>query len=172
MQKRKQTRARRKPRAATKDILGSTKPNHREVPRKWRQAYHRLMDLRDRVLRRQSDLTKDALEEQPGFSTHMADAGTDTYDRDLALGMLSTEQDALLAIDEAINRIHDGSYGICELTGKRIEPERLQAIPWARFSAAAEKQLEREGALGHAQLGPRNAVTRVEVSAGAEDEED
>ena len=63
----------------------------------------RLRELRDHLLRRQNLLTKDALEEQPSFSTHMADAATDTYDRDFALSMLSCEQDSLYEIDEALD---------------------------------------------------------------------
>src|SRR5437667_415062 len=82
----------------------------------------------------------------PPFSTHMADAATDTYDRDFALSMLSCEQDSLYEIDEALDRIRDGTYGVCELTGKKIEPQRLEAIPWTRFTAEAEKQLEKQGA--------------------------
>jgi RNA polymerase-binding transcription factor DksA len=126
------------------------------------------MALRDYLLRRQGDLTKDALEEQPSYSTHMADAGTDNYDRDFALGMLSSEQDARYEIEQAIDRIRNGAYGKCELTGKPIEPERLEAIPWTRFSARAEKQLEQEGALKRASLGPRDTVAKGQP-AGSEE---
>jgi RNA polymerase-binding transcription factor DksA len=101
----------------------------------------------------------------------MADAGTDEFDRDFALGMLSSEQDALYEIDEAINRIRDGTYGKCELTGKPIEAARLDAIPWTRFSAAAEKQLEREGLLRKTRLGPRETVAKTEASDADEEEE-
>ena len=99
----------------------------------------------------------------------MADAGTDTYDRDLALGVLSSEQDALLEIEQALNRIREGTYGICELTGKRIEPARLAAIPWTRFSASAEKELEQTGALKRAGLGPRESVAKVEATESDEE---
>jgi RNA polymerase-binding transcription factor DksA len=91
----------------------------------------------------------------------MADAGTDTYDRDLALSLLSSEQDAVYEIEEALTRIRDGTYGVCELTGEPIEPDRLEAIPWTRFSTAAEKQLEREGGVKRARLNPRESVARV-----------
>ena len=101
----------------------------------------------------------------------MADAGTDAYDRDFALGMLSTEADALNEIDHAIDRIRNGTYGICELTGKRIENERLDAIPWTRFSITAEKQLEREGQVKRAGLGPRETVRKTAPQAAEEDEE-
>jgi len=102
----------------------------------------------------------------------MADAGTDTFDRDFALGMLSSEQDALYEIDEALNRIRDGTYGKCELTGKPIEPQRLEAIPWTRFSAAAEKQLEREGAVKKTRLGPRETVAKTEANSSDDEDEE
>jgi RNA polymerase-binding transcription factor DksA len=138
------SRARRKPRATTGDVLGSG-PKPPQIKAKWRKHYQRLMELRDELARRQSRVAQDAIEEAPAFSSHMADAGTDTYDRDFALGVLSGVQEAAYEIEEALNRIRDGRYGICELTGKAIEPERLEAIPWTRFTAEAEKQLEREG---------------------------
>ena len=163
----KRTRAKR--RAATADVLGTVAPKKR-IPSKWRKYYDRLVGLRDLLLNRHAGLTKDAVEEPPNFSSHMADAGTDTYDRDFALGMLSSEQDALYEIDQALTRIQDGTYGRCELTGKKIEMRRLEAIPWARFTAAAEKQLEREGALKRTRLGPRDTVAKAEATAESEEE--
>ncbi len=160
MEKRNSARGRRKPRASTEDVVNSSAAS-KPVPPRWRKQYDRLVDLRDRLLNRQAELTEAALEENPSFSTHMADAGTDTYDRDLALGMLSSEQDAVYQIEQALDRIRNGTFGRCELTGKPIEPERLEAIPWTRFSADAERQLEREGARKRAGLGPRETVAKV-----------
>ena len=128
------------------------------------------MELRAALGRRQNMLSKDALEEQPTFSSHMADAGTDNYDRDFALSVLSAEQDAVYEIDEALDRIRNGNYGKCELTGKTIEPERLEAIPWTRFTAEAEKGLESENAVDRTKLGEREAVPRR--SAATEEAED
>ncbi len=175
MEKRRQHRphprptGRRKPKAATEDIVGSKAKSPR-VPEKWRKQYQRLIELRDQFTQRQSELTHDALEEQPSFSSHIADAATDTYDRDLALGMLSSEQDAVYQIESALDRIRNGTYGICELTGKPIEAGRLEAIPWTRFSTAAEKQLEQQGARKHASLGPRESVARESTSNESGDE--
>ena len=161
MEKRRRQRrgARAKHRATSEDILAGPLAGTRVRP-KWRKHYERLTDLLERMRREQGFLNQDALEERPNFSSHMADAGTDTYDRDLALGFLSSEQDAVYEIEEALTRIRDGKYGVCELTGKPIEAERLEAIPWTRFGAAAEKQLESEGELKHARLGPRQTVAR------------
>ena len=132
-----------------------------EVTGKWRSAFRRLKDLREELLQRQSYPSRAALEEQPNFSTHMADAGTDQYDRDFALGLLSSEQDALYQVEQAMDRVRNGTYGICELTGKRIEAGRLEAIPWTRFSLAAEAQLEKAGLRRRARLGDRQTVGRT-----------
>jgi RNA polymerase-binding transcription factor DksA len=159
MEKRIRAPKRPKSRAATQDVLGVAAHPARIDP-KWQKHYQRLTELREHLVNRRSELTNDALGEQPAFSTHMADAGTDTYDRDFALGILSSDQDAIYEIEEAIDRISRGTYGICELTKKPIEPARLAAVPWARFSAAAERKLEKEGAVKHARLGPRATVPR------------
>src|SRR6266851_5770820 len=159
METRKKTAGHRKFRAATQDVLGAG-ASPKGINPKWQKHYQRLIELRDGLSNRRVDLANDALSEQPTFSSHMADAGTDTYDRDLALGMLSSEQDALYEIDQALDRIRNGTYGVCELTGKPIEAARLEAVPWTRFSAVAEKQLERDGVLKRARLGPRETVVR------------
>lgn len=168
MEKRRQNRPRRKPKASTEEVIGTSLEGMQVRPQ-WRPYFRRLMELRDHFLRQRVDLNQDALSETPAFSMHMADAATDTYDRDLALGLLSSEQDALYQIEQALRRIQDGKYGICEMTGKPIERGRLEVIPWTRFSAAAERQLEKEGGLKIARLGPRETVARSSPGKGPED---
>jgi RNA polymerase-binding transcription factor DksA len=142
------------------------------VRTEWERYYRRLVELRAYLLNQKSGLAKDAAEERPTYSMHMADAGTAEFDRDLALGVISSEQDALYEIDQALNRIQHGAYGVCELTGKPIEPKRLEAIPWTRFSASAEKQLEKDGGVPLARLGPRQEIPkRTAAEAQAEEEE-
>ena len=167
---RKPSRSRRKPRAATTDVLGPPAKPER-IPARYKKYYDRLIDLRDSLLNRRSDLVRDGTEELPGYSTHMADAGTDEYDRDFALSMLSSEQDALYEIEQALQRMRDGTYGICELTGEPIERARLEAIPWTRFTAEAEKQLEREGAVKKTRLAPPQRVPKVQAKPDDEEEE-
>jgi RNA polymerase-binding transcription factor DksA len=162
MGKRKTIHPRRKPKASTQEVVGEAL-NEPEISRKWRKYYRRLIELRDHLLQERFQLAQGALEEELKFGTHMADAGTDSYDRDFALGVLSAEQDAVYEIEEALQRIRSGNFGVCELTGRRIEAARLEAIPWTRFSAEAERQLEREGLQRRARLGPREAVARAEI---------
>jgi RNA polymerase-binding transcription factor DksA len=102
----------------------------------------------------------------------MADSGTDNFDRDFALSLLSSDQDAIYEIEEALKRIEKNTYGICELTQKQIPKLRLAAIPWTRFTVEAQAQLEREGALRQRRLGQLGTVDNAGGSETAEEEEE
>jgi RNA polymerase-binding transcription factor DksA len=117
-----------------------------------------LLDLRDRLLNQMDGLAKESAEQMASYSLHMADSGTDNFDRDFALSLLSSDQDAIYEIEEALRRIQKGTYGVCELTGKNIPRARLDAIPWTRFTVEAQSQLEREGALRQKRLGSLGSV--------------
>ena len=129
------------------------------------------MELRDQLIRQMNGLAKESAEEMAGYSLHMADSGTDNFDRDFALSLLSSDQDALYEIEEALKRIERNTFGVCELTGKAIPHARLEAIPWTRFTVQAQAQLERDGLLRQRRLGALGTVDSVGV-AEIETEED
>jgi RNA polymerase-binding transcription factor DksA len=156
--------------STTSDILGNTARNG-DFNRKWAQHYRMLTMLRDRFTRELSDRSETAREEAPTYSEHMADAATDSYDRDCALAMLSSSQTLLYEIEQAMNRITTGTYGVCEATGKPIEMERLAAIPWTRFTAEAQTALEVKGATNRPHLGQLGTVVATTHSDEQEDEE-
>lgn len=162
------TRPRKHSKAATADVIAPRAVKPPKISPKWARHYNHLTDLRDYFLRQKGTLTRDANDEQPTYSQHMADAGTDSYDRDFALSMLSSDQNALYEIEEALRRIEQGTYGKCELTGKPIPAERLNAVPWARFSIEAEKQLEQNGVVNRARLAPLGSLAHG--NAGEEEE--
>ncbi len=91
---------------------------------------------------------RDAAGEQSGYSFHMADAGTDSMEREKAFDIASKEGRLLLEIDEALRRLYNGTYGLCEISGKPISRTRLDALPWARLSIDEQEKLEREKRLG------------------------
>lgn len=146
--------------ASLADILGfnpkekKSKPraalDEERVPKHLLIYYKSLIELRDHVLEGLEMHSKETLKRSSkddagdlsGYSQHMADAGTDTFDRDFALNLLSSEQDALFEIEEAIQRIFAGTYGICEVTGTVISKERLKAVPFTRYGLEGQKQIE------------------------------
>ena len=146
------------------DGIGKVKPE-------WSKYHQMLLDLRDRLLNQMSGLAKESAEQMAGYSLHMADSGTDNFDRDFALSLLSSDQDAVYEIEEALRRIEKDTYGVCELTGKPIPKARLEAIPWTRFTVEAQAQLEREGALRQRRLGSLGSVDSTGVLE-VEDDDD
>jgi len=178
--------------ASLSDILGfnpkrTQQPEpaeDRDVPEKYKRFYKLLLDLRkhltegielhsEETLKRSS---KDDSGDLSSYGQHMADAGTDTFDRDFALSLVSSEQEALTEIDAAIKRVFDGTYGICEITQKPIAKERLLAVPFTRYSAEAQKELEKNryrtrtagGLFG--ELGEEGGKIMEEDSGGGGDE--
>ena len=110
----------------------------------------RLLDLRDQITDVmygiQNDTIKNGSEgsDASGSGMHQGDAGSDAYDRDFALNMLSKEANALGEIEEALQRLELGTYGICEESGKKIPHPRLEAMPFARLTVERQAAKERE----------------------------
>lgn len=154
--------------ATTNQILGGAAQTPRIDPQ-WKSHYDSLIDLRTQLGQRKGGLSEIAREEQQAFSLHMADAGTDEFDRDFALSMISSDQNALYEIEAALNRIRSGTYGICEITGKPIEAERLMAIPWTRFSAEAQRELEASGSVARTKLAARGSWNEPAGSESGEE---
>src|SRR5213078_2526990 len=115
-----------------------------------RKQKEKLLQLRDAMVDSMAGVAQGTLRsraegsEASAFGMHQADAGSDAYDRDFALSLLSQEQDALYEIDEALKRIELGTYGKCEMSGKSIPRARLEAIPFARLTVECQSQLERQ----------------------------
>jgi DnaK suppressor protein len=74
---------------------------------------------------------------------HMADLGTDSYEIDNIIGLVDSERKILVEVNDALSRIEDGTYGICEGRGEPIGKQRLKAIPWARYCVACATLLEK-----------------------------
>lgn len=142
-----------------------------EVRPEWVKYKKHLLELRERLRSQMEGLAKESAEQMAGYSLHMADSGTDNFDRDFALSLLSSDQDAIYEIEEALRRMQRGTYGTCELTGKPIPRSRLDAIPWTRFTVEAQSQLEREGALRQKRLGSLGTVDAAGTIEVEEDDE-
>lgn len=109
----------------------------------------KLAELRDLIVDQMQGVTKDSLRERgegggSAFGMHQADAGSDAYEKDFALSLLSQEQDALYEIESALKRIEAHVYGVCEMSGQPIPVARLEAIPFARFTVECQSRFEQE----------------------------
>jgi DnaK suppressor protein len=161
----------------TLELLGR---NHRE--RKLnpftRRQKERLLQLRDAMVDSMAGVAQDTLRsraegsEASAFGMHQADAGSDAYDRDFALSLLSQEQDALYEIDQALKRIELGTYGVCEMSGKPIPHMRLEAIPFARFTVECQSQLEKQNKASRVRQSVTSLFGLTEEEGGDAEEEE
>jgi DnaK suppressor protein len=84
----------------------------------------------------------DASGDLSSMPIHMADLGSDTYEQEFALDLMDSERKLLHEIDDALRRIAENTYGLCEATGKPIKKARLEAQPWARYCVEFARRLE------------------------------
>ena len=95
-----------------------------------------VLSMEDGTLRRQrSDLSN--------MPIHMADAGSDNYEIEHTLGLMDSERKLIREIDEALDRIENGTYAICQGNGRPIPRARLEAIPWAKYCVEYASMLEK-----------------------------
>jgi RNA polymerase-binding transcription factor DksA len=128
---------------------------------KWVRHYRTLLSLREKLLKERKERLNVACEPLETHSMSVADSATDEFDHNLALAALSSEQEALNEVEQAIRRILDGTYGICEATGRRIAPARLKAIPWARFALEPEREIESRREVREPCLGELGSVRQA-----------
>lgn len=106
-----------------------------------------LIKLKNQMTRVVQGVTEDvkSLEESKGYSQHQADEGTDDFGRTISLELSSKELEVIRQIDHALEKINNGTYGICDITGKEIPKKRLEAIPYASMTVEAQQLLEKRG---------------------------
>lgn len=143
-----------------------------EIKPEFHKIFQKLLAIREQYSAQLHGHAKESAEEMSNYSLHMADSGTDNFDRDFNLSLMSADQDTLYEVDEALKRIKNGTFGICELTGKPIPKARLEAIPWTRFTIEAQTQLEKEGAVKTKRLGALGTLEKSSGSAGSDSDDD
>ena len=128
-----------------------------KVRARWSEHYRRLCAERDRLAARDC-----CAPGAPRVKLHdFAEAASDESQVSLSFVVASATRDTILEVLAAIRRIERGTYGICELTGKPIEPERLLAMPWARYSLEGQRKLE------SSERGTKHAPPKPKASAEA-----
>ncbi len=124
------------------------------MDKRTREKYRKiLLEEKEKIVNQINNLSEDTLSSSQrdasgdlsGYSMHMADVGTDNFQRELALGLVSNEQQVLYRINEALNRIEEGTYGKCEICGNTIKESRLKALPFATMCISCKEKEEARG---------------------------
>jgi RNA polymerase-binding protein DksA len=131
--------------------VSSTRTKKRSLSASEKEYFKKLLlEKRREILRNVNEIEDEALKKSRLDATgdlssmpiHMADIGTDNYEQEFALGLMDSERKLLREIDDALGRIEQNTYGICEGTDKPIPKARLEAQPWARHCVEYARMLE------------------------------
>ena len=141
------------PKAARKvrSAAPASKGPHKLTKKQLGHFRTKLENEKNRVLEEMTDLQQgslktsisDASGENSRYSYHLGDVASLSYGREFSMGLSERQQKYLEQIDEALERIQDGTYGICKVTGEPISIERLEEVPVAKYSVKGKEQLER-----------------------------
>ena len=125
---------------------------------KWSWHQRTLLEFRERLMKERTERLSTAAQPIERFSQSQADAASDEFDHDLALSQLTSEDDWIHQLDAALDRIQQGTYGVCQETGRPIAPARLRAVPWALYSKDVQLEKERRGETDSPHLGTLGSV--------------
>jgi len=114
------------------------------------ERYRRELELkRSELVGDIQDLEDEARQAKSGDLSHtpqhLGDEGSDTEQHDSIRGMAETDRQLLDEVNAALERLAEGTYGVCERTGQPIPKTRLDAIPWTRYTIEAEREIEAGG---------------------------
>jgi len=109
-----------------------------------------LLSVRERLVGKVDSMQGEALKRSrqdasgdlSNVPIHMADVGTDNYERELMIELIESGEESVRNIDTALEKIEDGSFGICEICNKKINKERLKAVPHARLCIDCQREEE------------------------------
>ncbi|MCM8778323.1 MAG: TraR/DksA family transcriptional regulator [Candidatus Omnitrophica bacterium] len=110
-----------------------------------------LLKLREKIFGDMQAITKDTLDKSQkeaagdlsGYTYHMADVASDTFEREFSLDLVAKEQKLIYQIEEALKRIESNEYGFCLMCGERISKQRLKAIPYAQYCIKCQNKQEK-----------------------------
>lgn len=113
------------------------------------QFKKRLLEMKSKISETLKGASKEVTEpaDSKGYSQHQADEGTDDFVKSINLEVSNKEMNLLRQINRALEKIDEGTYGVCDLTGDEIPLKRLEAVPYATMTVKAQEDLEK----GHVQ---------------------
>lgn len=104
-----------------------------------------LLELRDHLNHAVQGGTEEVKtqDDTTAYSQHQADKGTDDFDKTISIEVTSKEYDVLRLIERALEKIEEGTYGICDVSGDEIPKARLDAVPYAIMTVKSQEQMEK-----------------------------
>jgi RNA polymerase-binding protein DksA len=146
MKSKKKSSSNPRPKAKRTAISGKKKLNKKELSEFKKLVIKTKDKIHDEIGKLSEDTLKksqkDAAGDISGYAYHMADVATDTYDREFSLGLASNERKLFYELDDALKKIQEGTFGICEGCENLITKTRLKALPYARLCLKCQEKHE------------------------------
>ena len=119
---------------------------------------HRLLALMSRLDQDRCQLKDEALQGMGGEASgglsdlpvHQADLGSHAFEEEMTLDLLENEEQIIEEINDALARLEQGTFGLCQACKRRIPKQRLRALPYARYCVACTEQAARNHSSRHA----------------------
>lgn len=110
-----------------------------------------ILKMKEKIIDEIKHISEDTLKKSPkdaagdisGYTYHMADVASDSYDREFSLGLASNERQSLYELDDAIKKIEEGTFGICEECKSLITKTRLKVVPFAQLCVKCQEKKEK-----------------------------
>jgi len=109
---------------------------------KFKKQLEEMRDQLSQTIKSVSDDVK-STDESKGYSQHQADEGTDDFGQTISIEVSTKEQGIMRQIVRALEKIEDGSYGVCDVSGDEIPIKRLEAVPYATMTVQAQEKFEK-----------------------------
>ena len=122
----------------------STAIDTEQLRQRMLEARQRVVDAIDNIHAENPGSIGDETEETTFQDNHLGDIATATFDREMASTLEDNSTHVLAAIDAALKRIDEGTFGVCTRCGQPIDAERLEALPWARPCIEDKRKQERD----------------------------
>ena len=149
------------PKATKKPKITYSLDDQENVAEKFRNNFITLINLRDNLKLAIASLSNIESDD----SRDIGDKTNDYLTKEITMGLVSNEKETLSEVEAAIERIFDGTYGICEITGNPILKKRLDSVPYTRYSLEGQEQMEK------IKQAKRNSQQNNNILLGSDEDE-
>lgn len=117
---------------------------HKLTPQEIHKFKRILLGLKTHLLQLIHESSEEVKSDDPeGYSEHQANEGADNFGKEMSIYVTSNEMDILKQVIRALEKIDEGTYGICDVTGEAISRKRLEAVPYATMTRGAQEKSEK-----------------------------
>lgn len=119
-------------------------PEKLKLSKKEKEEFRKLLlERKNSIIRKLSQFYHESKEIEIDTALDVADKAETSYTKEFLLGLTDSEREQLQLIDQALDRLEKGEYGLCQVCHREIGKKRLQIIPWTPYCIDCQEKIER-----------------------------